>query len=424
MHPYQMNGQRIQWNRDERRILASEAFKLMRSEPDLTPKMAVDKAQRRALPKARHRDLKNIANYKIESWVLPLWSEFKRRLEDNAAAAQEPAQQEIGGNQALVNQTQDAPHEPIDAAPEASKPETNGVNIDVGTGRKPLVRWTDEERRIIANKAYELRKGFPDMSPLQAARKAAQYAMPDDRQREINSYGQIEAWFDPMLKQAEINEQLAAHAARMQQERDDAEREARAHEREQAARAEASQKGHEADALNVAVREHMRSIPLEGWLRGFAQRLAREVVAAIGDEIEKALEARVMGAVSAAQTTPTPEEHERLVVPPKTRLSRVTVCGLLNQQEEDVRRAFQGKIDFVFIKTQHEGGNGHGGHGLLERGANSDVVISMTDHSGHDIDSAAKKLRVPFVRLTGKVSNLKLWLSSWLNGEVALKAAA
>jgi hypothetical protein len=57
---------------------------------------------------------------------------------------------------------------------------------------------------------------------------------------------------------------------------------------------------------------------------------------------------------------------------------------------------------------------------MLSRGAQADVVIQMSDFTGHDVDAASKHLDVPFVRVTGSVSALKRWLSHWLNGEVAL----
>ncbi|MGF6660068.1 hypothetical protein QF000_001712 [Paraburkholderia atlantica] len=42
-------------------------------------------------------------------------------------------------------------------------------------------------------------------------------------------------------------------------------------------------------------------------------------------------------------------------IPPRDRPPRVTVVGLIHQQERDVEQAFSGVIDFVFVKAQKDG---------------------------------------------------------------------
>ena len=104
----------------------------------------------------------------------------------------------------------------------------------------------------------------------------------------------------------------------------------------------------------------------------------------------------------------------RVAPPPRTRLPRVCVVGLINQQEHDVSAAFDGVIEFIFVKAQRTGGGGHGGAGMLTRSASSDLVIAMTDFIGHDVEASAKHLHVPFERVKGSVSALKRWLTDWL----------
>jgi hypothetical protein len=106
---------------------------------------------------------------------------------------------------------------------------------------------------------------------------------------------------------------------------------------------------------------------------------------------------------------------------PKNRLPRVCVVGLLNrQQEDDVERAFLGTLEFVFVKSQQTGGSGaHGGKGMLAKSAKCDLVISMIDWAGHDVDECAKKLDgIEFKRVPGSVSGLKRFLHLWLESEV------
>ncbi|MGF6607038.1 hypothetical protein OKW45_001938 [Paraburkholderia sp. WSM4175] len=106
--------------------------------------------------------------------------------------------------------------------------------------------------------------------------------------------------------------------------------------------------------------------------------------------------------------------HPRVMPPPRTRLPRVCVVGLINQQEQDVSAAFSGVIDFIFVKAQRTGGTGHGGAGMLTKGSGADVVLAMTDFIAHDVEAASKHLRVPFERVKGSVSALKRWLTEWL----------
>ncbi|WP_184044969.1 hypothetical protein [Paraburkholderia sp. MM5384-R2] len=106
--------------------------------------------------------------------------------------------------------------------------------------------------------------------------------------------------------------------------------------------------------------------------------------------------------------------HPKVAPPTRTRLPRVCVVGLINQQGQDVAAAFDGAIDFVFVKAQRTGGGGHGGAGMLTKGSSADVVLAMTDFIGHDVEASAKHLHVPFERVKGSVSALTRWLTEWL----------
>lgn len=101
--------------------------------------------------------------------------------------------------------------------------------------------------------------------------------------------------------------------------------------------------------------------------------------------------------------------------PSRTRLPRVCVVGLINQQANDVMAAFEGAIEFIFVKSrQGGGGNSHGAPGMLTKGASADLVIAMTDWIDHDVQVASKHLHVPYEPVTGSVSALKRWLTDWL----------
>jgi hypothetical protein len=105
----------------------------------------------------------------------------------------------------------------------------------------------------------------------------------------------------------------------------------------------------------------------------------------------------------------------RVPPPSRTRLPRVCVVGLINQQANDVAAAFEGAIEFIFVKSrQGGGGNSHGAPGMLTKGASADLVIAMTDWIDHDVQVASKHLHVPYEPVCGSVSALKRWLTDWL----------
>ena len=105
----------------------------------------------------------------------------------------------------------------------------------------------------------------------------------------------------------------------------------------------------------------------------------------------------------------------RVPPPSRTRLPRVCVVGLINQQANDVAAAFEGAIEFIFVKSrQGGGGNSHGAPGMLTKGASADLVIAMTDWIDHDVQVASKHLHVPYEPVSGSVSALKRWLTDWL----------
>jgi hypothetical protein len=127
-----------------------------------------------------------------------------------------------------------------------------------------------------------------------------------------------------------------------------------------------------------------------------------------------AFEEALRHAGSLPQSTIAPPSHPKPPPPPRSRLPRVCIVGLINQQENDVSAAFAGVIEFVFVKAQKTGGGGHGGAGMLTKSASSDLVLAMTDFIGHDVEASAKHLHVPFERVKGSVSALKRWLTEWL----------
>ena len=434
MHPYsmaranrtraagsQINGNKpapIIWTDEERRAVAREAFRIA-SERSITQTRAVLQAQQ-ILPPERQRPA-TFAKAADLTWLAALWTELKNE------AAKKGAQDlfEPTPNGGTENVPKAAPlaeaiaeiatkpepmpvqskpdQETSDAAPSSSEPSSKGD--------KPRIFWRDEEKRALIAKTREYMQRYPDMSKIEALRKAQGVVLKPDRQREgLTGWTFVADWADPMLAQLEIDEQIAEHHAREQrdaEQRAEIERQARI-AAEEAVRAERERV--EALRFESAVTARVDAMGFDGLIQAFARKMARDVIEAMGDEFQNMLTRKVADAVNM-------QRDARQMPIPKDRAPRVGVVGLLNQQEQDIKRAFQGAIDFVFVKAQAEGGSGAGGVGMLASCKNCDIVIAMTDHIGHDVTNAMRKLGTDTKLLTGSASSLKRYLSAWLHSE-------
>ena len=432
MHPYNMaranrdrasvapvNGKPIVWTDDERRAVAREAFRIA-SERSITQTRAVLQAQQ-ILPVHRQRPA-SFAKSADLGWLRPLWDEMRSEAAKKGAQALfEPAPEvtraepvaEVAAVPASVPEpatTESKPdQETADAAPSSSEPSSSARRGDAG---KTKIFWRDDEKRALAAKMREYLQRYPDMSKIEALRKAQGVVLKPERQREgLTGWTFVADWADPMLAQLEIDDQLAALKAKEQreaEERAEAERQARI-DAEEAVRIERER--NEAARFDAAVNARIEAMGFDDLIRGFARKIARDVVDAMGEEFQTMLSRKVADAVKVQQDA-------KQFTMPKDRAPRVGVVGLLNQQEQDVKKAFQGAIEFVFVKAQAEGGSGaHGGAGLLASCKSCDVVIAMTDHIGHDVTNALRKVGTQTKLLTGSASSLKRYLSAWLHSD-------
>lgn len=110
-----------------------------------------------------------------------------------------------------------------------------------------------------------------------------------------------------------------------------------------------------------------------------------------------------------------PEGVKHLTLPPKERKPRITVLGLIGQQEQDVLHAWGQSIDFSFVRA-----GPNMGPMALDKSRTADVVINMTRFTHHTVEQFTKQIDAPLVRLNGSVSSLKKWISDWVNGKIAI----
>lgn len=413
----------VRWTEDEARRVAHAAYRKLNEAPEILSSIdAVLKAQVEVLPPDRHRAIRQQKDLQVS--ILPIWRALKAgEIEPLEGPVSEPVSASSEGLEAVahpaiigplhVAQGATPPEVEFDIAQREDEQETLAPLPDEvqraidspSKERKVMVRWTADEQLIIARESKRLRSAFTDMGVLEAIRKAVYSALPADRQRTITTMGEVK--FVPALWTQIDAEERAAVAQREQVEQATAEAERVATEQAQAQAAPPS----------------LQDCTFEALLKAFAAKIGQQLIGAIGEQIQEAVMRQVVETLQGVplQASAIPEGTKRLHLVPRNHKPRVTVVGLLNQQAEDVKRAYVDTIDFIFIKSQQVGGSGgHGGAGMLSRGSQSDVVIAMTDFIGHDVDSASKHLEVPFVRLTGSVSSLKRWLTHWLNGEVAI----
>jgi hypothetical protein len=439
-NPQQGERARISWTDEERRKVAAEAYRLIQKDDALSSVRAVDRAQKSVLAKERQRPMGTQTSYKVNLWLTPLFAEMRSELKATAkeginALFDAPGIDMDKGTAAAVMPTGDAPSEnaPVEEADDARPSSTEVVRLNAAqeaahAAQFARVHWNDAERKQIAIRAYATMKRWPDMKKIDAFRKAQESEMPLSRQRHIQGWSVIAEWAEPLLELFGVEEQIALHReqeerqAREAQEREERELAEREAARVAAIEAERAQN----EAIDAAVKQRLAAMPVEHLIRAFAARIAQETIAAMGAEFQAAL---MGGIVNAAQQFAHKEEvrpatDDKIIVPPKSRLPRVMVCGLMRQQEDDAEKAFLGAVEFVFVKSSKTGGNGEGAHAVQSRGGDVDVIFSMVDYSGHDIDRAAKKLGVPFVPITGSVSALKRTVREWIDGKIALKAAA
>lgn len=434
MHPYNMaranrdrasvapvNGKPIVWTDDERRAVAREAFRIA-SERSITQTRAVLQAQQ-ILPVHRQRPA-SFAKSADLGWLRPLWDEMKSdAAKKGAQALFEPAKAEPVANTVAVPAsvpasvpepatTESKPNqETADAAPSSSEPSSSARRGDAG---KTKIFWRDDEKRALAAKMREYLQRYPDMSKIEALRKAQGVVLKPERQREgLTGWTFVADWADPMLAQLEIDEQLAAlqaKEAREANERAEAERKAR-----EAAEAEArAAAAREQEAkFESVVQARFDAMGFDDLIRGFARKMAREVIDAMGEEFERALSNKIGAMLPGVQ-----QQADKPVPLPKDRAPVIGVAGLWGRQEtENAQAAFEGKVKFVFVGNQEHNGNGAAGPGIKEKFRACDLVIVMADHVGHDSQSAIKKLGVPYKFVSGSTSSLKRFVAGWLHSE-------
>ncbi|MBF3779525.1 hypothetical protein ISG18_12595 [Burkholderia pseudomallei] len=361
---------RITWTDHEVELVAREAFEVLKSENGSISNMeAVRRAQETVLAPDRHRVIRQERDLTA---LLPVWTDLR------AAEA--------------------APAEP-EPAPEPTSTKE----------RKTLVRWNAEERRKIAVESKRLLNDFEDMGKLEAIRKAIEYTMPPNRQRDISSIIHV-PWITDEWKVIDELDRTEREERQARERAAEAERVAEESRRAiEAARAEAEA----AKAIDPA------SLPFATLIEAIGVKIAGMLLRSIGEQLQESIMQRIteaLGNVTLPSPGVLPEGATRMHAAPRDRKPRVLVVGLVRQQEDDVSRALGELFRFDYARVEHA-------DNLEEKARGADLVVLMTKFISHKHQDIVRRVNEHIVYRNGGVTELKRWLTQWINGEVVTATA-
>lgn len=386
----------VRWTNDELQLLARAARDIRAKDLSLSHLQAVRMAQKQALAPDRQRAL-------IQ----------ERQVAEVVKAIRDLASLDYVGVKREANEAQAAPAS--DAVQSLASIAMRAANAQAAVNartepakqRKALVRWTTDEKRVIALESKRLLNGFADMSKLEAIRKAVDYALPAERHRTINTFGDV-AWIEDEWKAIEEVER-ATTAERQSRERAlELERQAEESRRAiEAARAEAEK----AKAIDPA------SLPFETLIEAIGVKVAGMLLRSIGEQLQESIMQRITEALGhMGAQAPLPEGVARLHPAPRHRKPRVLIVGLLNQQAQDMERALGELLSLDFVKVEHAST-------LEDKARNADLVVLMTKFISHQHQDIVRSVNEHVVYRNGGVTELKRYLTQWINGEVITAAA-
>jgi hypothetical protein len=462
------------WTEAEKRTIARTSLQLM-SQNQAMPQVEAVRAAVEKLPTNRRHDVRDMHAVR---WIKPLWADIADELdaEHDAQQAHDDAALKVSAPAPTVEPEAVPPSEetpPLELEP------TDGVNIDApkrgrgrpksaatsepapevvepvdkapkkrgGTKGMTMVRWKDAERRTLAKAFIKMQSDFPDLKETEAFRKAMQYSLPDDRQRNVVGIFAERDWLYPLVEEvrAEVEQEAKEIEARKaaeyqaEQERIDAERaerEAQAEaERQAAAAAEQATIAAEMEKLRLIDRVERETIAgltvqeLQAMLYDrqadiIAQKVMDRLMGPLEQLIKRSNEMAVanahpFGNFGNRPSEPIPE-GERAAPAPRDRKPRVLICGVFNEWIQDIKREFDATLQLDFFKGSQDGGPQL--EGML-KGKPHDLVVHMTDFSRHDREQAYRKAGIKPLRVTGSVSALKRELRKWLLGDLVRVSA-
>ncbi len=386
------------WTTEEKMIVARAMRELRAKDPSLTNLEAARLAQNEALPVDRQRVL---AQERQITELVALIREIA--LQESLAAPREepkrgrPTLETVRAEQQQMLEAT-LPNTPPPSWRQAfpEKPASEGK-------RKTHVRWTADDKRLIALESKRLRSTNIGMTRLDAIRQAIEYALPPERRRNINKFEKVADWIEDEWKALDEAER-ATQAEREARERAaELERQAEESRRAtEAARAEAEA----AKALDPA------SLPFATLIEAIGVKIAGMLMRSVGEQLQDSIMQRITEALgNVTLPSPLPEGATRLHAAPRNRKPRVLVVGLVRQQEEDIKRALGELLTLEYARVEHA-------DNLEDKARGADLVVLMTKFISHKHQDIVRRVNEHIVYRNGGVTELKRWLTQWINGEV------
>lgn len=378
------------WTTEEKMIVARAMRELRAKDLSLTNLEAARLAQSEALPVDRQRVLAQ------ERQIAELVALIREIALQESLAARPALETVRAGQQQMLEATlaNTAPPSWRQAFPEKPAPEGK---------RKAHVRWTSDDKRLIALESKRLRSTNIGMTRLDAIRQAIEYALPPERRRNINKFEKVADWIEDEWKALDEAER-ATQAEREARERAaELERQAEESRRAtEAARAEAEA----AKALDPA------SLPFATLIEAIGVKIAGMLLRSVGEQLQDSIMQRITEALgNVTLPSPLPEGATRLHAAPRNRKPRVLVVGLVRQQEEDIKRALGELLTLEYARVEHA-------DNLEDKARGADLVVLMTKFISHKHQDIVRRVNEHIVYRNGGVTELKRWLTQWINGEV------
>ncbi|CAJ3068702.1 Uncharacterised protein [Burkholderia pseudomallei] len=382
----------VHWRPEEKMLVARAMRKLRTDNPSLSNLVAARVAQREALPPDRQRVLVQ-----------------ERQVTELIALIREIAVQE-----SLAQRPKPAPVPQVVGALASTGFESTGLaaalsQSEPASGDKRRVYWTVDEKRVIALESKRLRSVNVGMTRLDAIRNAVNSELPPERRREVRKFDTVD-WIEDEWKAIEDAERAERAEREAREQAAELERQAEESRRAiEAARAEAEK----AKAIDPA------SLPLETLIGALGVRIAGMLLRSIGEQLQESIMQRIteaLGNVTLPSPGVLPEGATRLHAAPRDRKPRVLVVGLVRQQEDDVSRALGELFRFDYARVEHA-------DNLEEKARGADLVVLMTKFISHKHQDIVRRVNEHIVYRNGGVTELKRWLTQWINGEVITASA-
>lgn len=396
----------VRWKKDEVELLARATRDVRAKDLSLTHLEAVRIAQKRALPPERQRELRQHREVAEVVKAIRDLASFdygnlgaKHEAKEAEAAIAPGSGKERDFDIRQVDTRESAPRGLLRVEREDEQTTLRRYNKPA---KRRSVFWTSDEKRVIALESKRLLNGFEDMSKLEAIRKAMEYALPVERHRTVEALSVV-PWVEDEWKAIEEVER-ATRAERESRERAlELERQAEESRRAiEAARIEAEK----AKAIDPA------SMPFETLIEAIGVKVAGMLLRSIGEQLQDSIMQRVTEALGhMAMPAGLPEGIGRLHPAPRNRKPRVLIVGLLNQQAQDMERALGELLNLDFVKVEHA-------NTLEDKARNADLVVLMTKFISHQHQDIVRGVNEHIVYRNGGVSELKRYLTQWINGEV------